>query len=283
MRFEDFARMHGLIFNSIIPHKWVSTPTVDHPRSGNGRYKFLGDVGFVQNWATMEKPAVWKADESYRPSPEFTRAKNNAVAEREELAKKAAAKAGWILHQCTMRTHPYLEKKGFPEEEGNVWVTDEGSKLVIPMRLDNRLVGCQLIDEQGNKKFLYGQRTKGASFAFADKLDNIFFCEGYATGLSIRHIMKANSMRYTIHICFSAGNLKEVARNIPNGIVISDNDPSHVGETIAKETGKPYWLSDTVGEDFNDYHMRVGLFKASQALKKLLVQQKSGVAHPTAG
>jgi hypothetical protein len=53
-----------------------------------------------------------------------------------------------------------------------------------------------------------------------------------------------------------------------------------VGESIAKETGKPYWLSDTVGEDFNDYHMRVGLFKASQTLKKLLVQQKSGTAHP---
>jgi len=30
-------------------------------------------------------------------------------------------------------------------------------------------------------------------------------------------------------------------------------------------------LSDTVGEDFNDYHMRVGLFKASQGLKKFLM------------
>ena len=36
---------------------------------------------------------------------------------------------------------------------------------------------------------------------------------------------------------------------------------------IAKKTGKKYWLSDTVGEDFNDYHIRVGLFKASQSLK----------------
>jgi putative DNA primase/helicase len=279
MRFEDFARMHGLIFNSIIPYKWVSTPTVDHPRSGNGRYKYMGDVGFVQNWATMEKPAVWKPDENYRPTAELTRAKNQAVAEREELATKAASKAGWILHQCTMKPHPYLEKKGFPDEEGNVWEADGGSKLVIPMRMNNRLVGCQLIDEEGNKKFLYGQRTKGASFSFADKLDNVFLCEGYATGLSIRHIMKANSMRYTIHVCFSAGNMKEVARSVSNGIIIADNDPSHIGETIAKETGKPYWLSDTVGEDFNDYHMRVGLFKASQALKKLLVQQKSGAVY----
>jgi hypothetical protein len=69
--------------------------------------------------------------------------------------------------------------------------------------------------------------------------------------------------------------MKEICRSIPNGIVIADNDPNHVGEVVAIETGKPYWLSDTVGEDFNDYHIRVGLFKASQALKKTLVSQKA--------
>ena len=87
MRFEDFARMHGLVFNSIIPHKWVSTPTVDHPRSGNGRYKFMGDVGWVQNWATMEKPAIWKTDEIYHPTAEIKRAKSQAIAERDALPK----------------------------------------------------------------------------------------------------------------------------------------------------------------------------------------------------
>ena len=39
------------------------------------------------------------------------------------------------------------------------------------------------------------------------------FCEGYATGLSIRAAMRAIKMRYTIYICFSAGNMKEVARD----------------------------------------------------------------------
>jgi putative DNA primase/helicase len=85
--------------------------------------------------------------------------------------------------------------------------------------------------------------------------------------------MKANKLRYSIHICFSASNLKEVARNIPNGIVVADNDPNGIGETVAKETGKPYWLSDTVGEDFNDYHLRVGLFKASQSLKQIFLHK----------
>ena len=248
---------------------------MDHPHKRNGAYIFDGNRGAVQNWATMEKPVTWKSDTDSRSLPIIRQKILKADQERQILADKAAKKAGWILHQCTLKTHPYLEKKGFPDEVGNVWESDDGNILVIPMRMDNRLIGCQLIKENGEKKFLYGQRTKGAAFTIADKADNIFFCEGYATALSIRQIMKANSMRYTIHVCFSASNMKEICRSIPNGIVIADNDPNHVGEAVAIETSKPYWLSDAVGEDFNDYHMRVGLFKASQGLKKTLVSQKS--------
>jgi hypothetical protein len=56
MGFDDFARSHGLIVRSLIPHRWIATPTEDHPRKRNGRYKFLGDIGWVQNWATMQTP-----------------------------------------------------------------------------------------------------------------------------------------------------------------------------------------------------------------------------------
>jgi putative DNA primase/helicase len=66
--------------------------------------------------------------------------------------------------------------------------------------------------------------------------------------------------------------MKEIAKKIPTGIVIADNDSSGTGEKVAKEIGKPYWISDQIGEDFNDYHLRVGLFPASQALKKCLVK-----------
>jgi putative DNA primase/helicase len=216
----------------------------------------------------MEKPATWKSDSKNVSIPKIKEKILHADLQRQELADKAAKKAGWILHQCTLKTHPYLEKKGFPDEAGNVWESDDGNILVIPMRMDNRLIGLQLIKENGEKKFLYGQRTKGAAFTIADKADNIFFCEGYATALSIRQIMKANSMRYTIHVCFSASNMKEICRSIPNGIVIADNDPNHVGESIAIETGKPYWISETVGYDFNDAHRELGTFKLSQNLKK---------------
>jgi len=62
MRFEDFARSHGLILSGIQLDRWMPTPTEDKPRSSNGRYKFLGNVGWVQNWATMDKPATWFED-----------------------------------------------------------------------------------------------------------------------------------------------------------------------------------------------------------------------------
>lgn len=272
MRFEDFARLHGLIIRDVIPFKWVSTPTEDKPRSNNGRYKYMGDVGWVQNWATMDKPSMWKPEEPFRPSAEFLKKKTSASNDRQALADKASSKAGWIMHQTANSTHEYLAKKGFPDEEGNVWKTGEDELLVIPMRISGKLVGCQLINTQGEKKFLYGQQTKGASFCI-DAKGTPIFCEGYATGLSIRSIMKANKLRYSIYICFSASNLKEVARHIPNGFVVADNDPNGIGESVAKETGKPYWISDTVGEDFNDYHLRVGLFKASQGLKQILLHK----------
>lgn len=274
MTFEQFAQAHGLIIRSITSHRWVITPTTDHPHSGNGRYKFLGDVGWVQNWATMDSPAMWKTDQPFKPSPQFAKAQKDAFKERQELAEKASAKAGWIMHQTVNAQHKYLAQKGFPDEIMPVWYADDGAKLVVAMRRGGKIVGCQLINDEGDKKFLYGQASKGATFTMDAKGVNIF-CEGLATGLSIQTIMKANKMRYCIHVCFSAGNMKEIAREFTDGFVVADNDKSGTGERIAQDIGKPYWLSDTIGEDFNDYHMRVGTFKASQSLKKALMSVRT--------
>lgn len=270
MRFEDFARAHGLIINSLTPHKWMSTPTEDHPRKRNGRYKFMGDIGWVQNWATMDQPAMWKSDKPIS-NIEWKKRAQAADKERWEAAKKAASKAAWILHQCKTEHHPYLEAKGFPDEVGNVWTTETGERLlVIPMRIDGRLIGAQLISDKGEKKFLNGQTTKGASFVMDAKGIPIFV-EGYATALSVRAAMKAIKVRYTIYVCFSAGNIQEVARRIPGGIVVADHDPNGVGERAALNAQKQYWLSPTVGEDFNDYVLRVGIFQAALSLKATIV------------
>jgi putative DNA primase/helicase len=274
MNFEDFARAHGLMIRGVVAHKWIACPTTDHPHKMNGRYKFLGDVGWVQNWATMDKPSIWKTTENFQPSAQFKKEKMNHERERAELQEKAAAKAGWIMHQTEIKKHPYLAKKGFPDEVMAVWDSEDGSKLVIPMRREGKIVGCQLISEEGDKKFLYGQATKGASFVM-DAKGLPIFCEGFATGLSIQAVMRANKMRYCVYVCFSAGNMKTIASGFANGVVVADNDASNTGQRIAQEIGKPYWISPTVGQDFNDYFIEHGVFKASQSLKKALIEANS--------
>jgi putative DNA primase/helicase len=222
----------------------------------------------------MDKPVTWFADGKTKHSPEIRARISNANTERKQLADIAADRAASIMEHCYLDKHPYLAKKGFEEEQGNVFLKNARKILAIPMRCNSHLVGCQLIDEEGRKKFLHGQVSKGAVFMIGTKGTPIF-CEGYATGLSVRNIMSKLNLPHVIYICFSASNMELIARNISRGIVIADNDPNGIGERSAKNTGHPYWISETVGEDFNDYHMKQGTFKASQSLKKLLLSLKT--------
>jgi putative DNA primase/helicase len=189
--------------------------------------------------------------------------KKVADVSKQERQVKASKKAGWILNNAEKKDHPYLAKKGFSTEKGYVW----NDLLVIPMRIEGNLVGCQVIDKDGNKKFLSGQITKGASAVFDNKgLDII--CEGYATALSIRRVMKYLRNRYTIHVAFSAGNISTLANNLPKCVIVADHDP--IGIKTATATGKKYWLSDIEDEDFNDYETRVGTDQASLTLSSIL-------------
>jgi putative DNA primase/helicase len=135
------------------------------------------------------------------------------------------------------------------------------------MRIDGKLFGCQLIDEDGKKKFLSGQKTSHSTFVIDNKGTNVL-CEGFATALSVQAAMKSLRRRYTIHVCFSAGNMAKIARDLEAGVVVADNDASGTGEKTAKDIGWPYWMSKTVGNDANDDHKEMGLFKFSQSLLK---------------
>lgn len=265
MQFIEFARAHGLIVNDIDVGKWVRTPTVDHPRSRNGAYKYMGDVGFVQNHATQLSVSIWRPESpsEIKIDPKVVLQKTTEEDRKRALErKKAADKAQRILDDSELATHPYLKRKGFEELKGNVW----NDILVVPMRIGKALVGAQLIYETGAKKFLTGQKTNDACFVMGS--GDPIYCEGYATGLSVHKAVTLAKMRKSVVVCFSAGNLQRVAKD-KAGIVIADNDESETGERVAKATGLRYWMSDTVGEDFNDFQMRVGLFKSVQALRKI--------------
>jgi phage/plasmid primase-like uncharacterized protein len=276
MDFLTFCRLHGVL----IPHMpplglWRRYPTEDHPRSRNGAVKFMGDVGFVQNHATQVSVSIWKPETPVKIDhrslqEQIDRAARDTARRQAEASKKAA----WILHQCQYASHEYLRKKGHAEEVGNIFVKDGEKLLVIPMRIGKNLVGVQLIDEAGGKKFLTGMRSAGAEFVIDNRGVNIL-TEGYATALSVRKIMKSLKMRYTVRVTFSAGNLLKIAKTLDSAFVVADNDLSQTGEKTAIETGFPYWISDTVGEDFNDYHMRVGTFQATQALYKMLQKPRA--------
>lgn len=271
MHFLDFCRLHGILVDREPPiGVWKRYPTEDHRTKRNGAVCFMGTHGHVQNWATMTEPETWHADGDSVMDPNKARklveAAHRDIREKQE---KAAQKAGFILHQCQIGYHPYLERKGFADEQANVWKHEDQLLMVIPMRVGHRLVGCQLIDEEGNKRFLSGQRTSGAAYIFDNKGVNIL-CEGYATALSIKAAMKALKRRYTLYCTFSAGNMLKVAATLPKGFIVADCDASRTGQNTAEQIGWPYWMPDTTGMDANDVHQRDGLFKFSQSLGKVI-------------
>ena len=227
----------------------------------------------AHGWVDREKPDM--------ASPALLEARRREHAEREtregiERAREqdaAAKKAAWIMHQTKHEQHAYLDSKGWPEAKGAVWWPTENENLLcIPMRVGDHLVGLQMIDRTGAKKFLKGQRTSEAEYVISNPGRGAadYYCEGYATGLSLRDCLHALRMRYRIHITFSAQNMVKVAAKHGDGYVVADNDKSGTGERVAKQIGMPYWISDMAGEDFNDFHKRVRLFSASQELRKFL-------------
>lgn len=261
MNFEQFAEMHGLIIRSLVLDKWVRVPTVDHPRKQNGAYIFDGQVGALINFAVHDKHIPFKADADYKPDAEAMARRERADKERRAKQERAAKRAAWILSVASKGPHPYLARKGFPEQEGYVW----NGSLVLPMRLRDKLVGCQLIAADGTKRFLTGQLTKGASLVIDNKGPDVLV-EGFATGLSVRRALKSIRQRYRIHVCFSAGNMVEVARGLHNPLVVADHDASGAGQRAAQKISPRIWLGQ-LGEDFNDAETRTGTAAAAESLR----------------
>jgi putative DNA primase/helicase len=258
MDFQQFAEMHGLIIDHLVHDQLVYVPTTDKPRKQNGRYLWDGKSGWVMNWAIHDKPVSFRSKE-FVPDPNYKAKRDKQIKERLSNQEKAQEKAMGVLKCSTILRHPYLVKKGF--STGNVWK----ELLVIPMMVDKKIVGCQLIAPDGTKRFLRGQITKGASFTIGSGRDIIV--EGYATGLSVNRAILELGIKAKVHVCFSAGNMIEIAQKCKNPVVVADNDP--VGIRTAKKIGK-YWVSDVEGNDFNDDELRLGIKAVCQSLASVL-------------
>jgi len=261
VNFEQFAEMHGLMIRSLVLDKWMRVPTSDHPQKRNGAYIFDGRAGAVINFALHDKHVIFKSEEPYKPDPQAKAKRERAEKERRAKQEHAASRAAGIIKASVLGHHPYLAKKGFPEQDGYVWL----GSLVLPMRIQGKIVGCQLIGPDGTKRFLSGQATKGASLVMDNKGPDVLV-EGFATGLSVRRALKSMRQRYKIHVCFSAGNMLEVAKGMNNPLVVADNDVSGVGQGVAKKISPRIWLGQ-LGEDFNDAETRMGTAAAAESLR----------------
>ena len=258
MRFEEFAQQNGLLIDHVVEGRWMRVPTVDHPKKKNGAYIFDGRSGLIQNHAVHESPIRYMSDEPYVYDPHAAAKREKRIADQARKQDEAAKKAAFIFNNVTVEPHPYLIRKGFPEPS-KVW----NGLLTVPMRIDGRLVGLQLIQEDGTKRFLSGQQTKGASLTIDNHGPHVLV-EGLATGLSVRRALKHLRQRYKIHVCFSAGNMLEIAKGLDSPIVVADNDA--MGTGTAKKIASRYWLGEA-GEDFNDFEQRVGVQAAAESLR----------------
>lgn len=287
MHFQDFARSHGINIGALQDDgKWHRVPTESHPKKKNGAYRYCGTHGHIQDHAQHIEPILWTPTETELAKIDHAGMARRAQEAANEIRKgqeAAAKRAAWIMHQCEQETHPYLESKGFPKECVNVWIDEKAGdrKMVVPMRVDGQIVGAQTISDKPGfeKRFLFGQRTSGATYIIDNKGPK-WFCEGYATGLSVRAALQSLKTRYTLLICFSAANLLRVTKQYGTGFVVADCDhPSPVapelggmGVKIANETGLPFWQAGRPGFDFNDYSRETGVFRASQELKALTMR-----------
>lgn len=268
MSFRHFAEAHGVLIRELVSDGLVHRcPTADKPRHRNGAYKFTGDWGWVQNWATHAEPILWRAEGVAvevvkRDLGELRR-------QEEEKHRKAAQAAQEVVARCRYDHHPYLDRKGFKDEQALV---DFDGRMVVPMRdVDRygRVNSVQWIASDGEKKFLPGGAAKGSVFVIGSGPES-WLCEGYATGLSVRAALKTMYRQARVVVCFSAGNLAAVAaRMTGRRFVVADNDSSGTGERYAAQTGLPWVMPPTVGQDFNDMHQTDGLPVASMLLRRL--------------
>ena len=281
-RFEDFARAHGLLIDTAYPSQRIQRcATVDHPRSKNGAFSWDGLRGFIYDWAGEAK-AIWFNDPSQKPLTEeqkraYIAQKLGNKVEIENRYKNAAIAAKNLLASCEIKEHQYLMFKGFETEKGFV----NGDELIIPMRnyLTNELQTVQRIKwlpeiRKYEKKMLLGGRAKGSVFVLGQiKADETIFCEGYATGLSIKKASESIGLKMAVIVCFSDSNMVYVASQLKKkSYIFADNDQSQAGLNAAIKTGLPYIMADKVGQDANDLMLDSGLFAVAKKLME--VRQK---------
>ncbi|MGR1225398.1 DUF927 domain-containing protein [Aeromonas veronii] len=199
----------------------------------------------------------------------------------EQQRRKAARRATSISADIKQGVSPYLERKALsglamPLTQRVIAVgelTYQPGSLVVPLWDEaGELVNVQLINTEGDKRYLPGGQKAGA-FHRIDGGELVAVVEGYASGLSVQVATGA-----TVYCAMDAGNLQAVAeiahRQHPGDRILlcGDNDEGTEGnpgktkaEQAAAAVGGLVALPPVAG-DWNDYHQAHGLIKTQEAI-----------------
>lgn len=287
--------------------RWTRTDILNGGASGKGDGSVIVDEDRVTgwNWQTGEMKTVWlKEDRTPEDKRRFAERRAKDEAEERRKAARAAQIAFNLVAAARQSTHPYLARKGFPDElpltldaeqvrdiagfadrNGEFFPADYlvGGKraIVVPARIDRKIASVQLIWEDGTKKFLAGGAMGGASHRIATGAAT-WLCEGYATGLSLRAALRGLHRTDAILVCFSAANIVKVAHSIEGRcFVAADHDlppksnPDQfggigAGEFFARQAGVPYAMPSEPGTDINDLHVAAGVFAVQRLVSDLV-------------
>lgn len=260
----------------IVSDRWMRFPGVGKGSSNRSGWCRLitPTLAVFGDWSS-DFSGTWH-DDAHVDTDKAAKLLEQARAQSREYAKqqrqqqsRAADTAARMIREATMSTHPYLVRKGFPNLLGLV----HDDKLLVPVRDAtnySRVISVQTIDASGVKKFLPGGRTRcgvyriGVAPASARR---VMLCEGYATGLSIHAALQRLPGPHTVIVCFSAGNLELVAEYFPTAMIAADHDESKRGEEAARATGLEWRMPPEVGSDFNDLHLKCGVYAVTEVLR----------------
>lgn len=285
--------------------KWHRTDTlVGKNGKGDGSVIFDEDRATAFNWQTGDKATVWlKSERTAEDRQRFAQRRADDRREEASKARATAQVATAMVKSASLASHPYLARKGFPDEQAltlpattvravaadparnktGEYLVPEGGKvaIVVPARIGLHVSSVQLIWEDGTKKFLFGGNMSGAFQRIASGAAT-WLCEGYATALSIRLALHGLSRRDTVLVCFSAANVAKVSQAVRGQqYIAADHDlppkaaPMQfgglgTGEYFARQSGAPYTMPSAAGTDFNDMHLSEGIFAVQRHLANFI-------------
>lgn len=269
------------------PGQWVQCPVKGKAASnGSGRVLVFDDGrgGIAWNWVTQQQQrfsidGLAGRNEIKAPQrdPEADR---RAEAERREVI----ATCQRILSACEQAQHPYLTRKGFPDELGLV-IADprplmpcgrlgdamagalpegDGPLLVVPGRIAQQVTTLQFITPDGAKKNILRGQMNGACHRIATGRET-WVCEGIATAMTIRTALRLLGRSATVLSAFSAANTAKVASTRSGAVLAADHDKPlealgglGTGEYYAVKSGCRWSMPPRMG-DFNDMQQAEGL------------------------